>query len=112
LTIPPGVQSRIRRVSDVVRDMIPGIRQQQLTSEEASVAIYLRGNENLYNGLKGIVEARIAGRATVAEPSDPVACKSIIARDRELQWLLSRLEHIYSSPLSEAAIDDDSELPA
>jgi hypothetical protein len=41
-----------------------------------------------------------------------VACKSIIARDRELQWLLSRLEHIYSSPLSEAAIDDDSELPA
>ncbi len=105
MTIPPGVMNIPRRVTDVVRDLIPRFRN-SLTAEEQRVATYLRGNENLFEGLKELIELRIQGRANVPEPSDPIQCKSMLARDRELQSFLAKLEFIYKSPVTQPAPDD------
>jgi len=110
VTIPRGMQGTVQKVSDLVRHMVPRLRE-TLSEEERAVAIHLRGNEHLYSGLKGLVQARIDGRASVAEPSDPLTCKSMLARDRELQWLLSRLAFVYRSPVVEATPENESELP-
>jgi hypothetical protein len=90
--------------------MVPRLRQ-RMSDDERQVAKHLRGNTDLRDGLKGIIQARIEGRLQLPEPSDPVVCKSMAARDRELQWLLGRLELIYRSPVSEPA-DLDDEQPA
>jgi hypothetical protein len=83
----------------MVMDMLPRMRGGSLTREEQSVGIHLRGNAALYEGLTDLIRSRIQGRASVPEPTDPVMCKSMVARDRELQWLLVRLEAIYHSPV-------------
>lgn len=111
VTIPRGMQGAARKVSDLVREMVPFMRR-SLTADEALVAVYLRGNENLLKGLRAMVQSRIEGRAHLPEPSDPLVCKSMVARDRELQWLMSRLEFIHRSPMSEPVAQDDSEQPA
>lgn len=103
-------RAAFQRVTDMVRDMVPHLRQPSATPEEVTLGILLRGNDALYDALTGIIHARIRVRSTVQEPSDPVACKSMIARDRELQWVLSRLEAAYRSPVSPPA--RDGELPA
>jgi hypothetical protein len=108
MTIPRGIHESVRKVSDLVREMFPSKRN-PLSADEQNLAIYLRGNESMYAALSNIVTSRIRGRATVPEPTDPVMCKSMIARDRELQWLLSRLDTVYRSP---AAGADDGEQPA
>jgi hypothetical protein len=100
MTVPPGMSSAARKVSDIVREMVPHFRP-RLSRDEQLVGVHLRGNEQLFEGLKGILQSRIEGRARVPEPSDPLVCKSMLAHDREVQWLLSRLEFIYRSPVSE-----------
>ncbi len=104
MTIPRGMAAATQKVSEFVREMFPRLRV-QLTPEEADLGTHLRGNERLMMCLRKVIEARIAGRAKVPEPSDPVACKSILARDRELQWLLGRLEFVYHSPVNPAQAD-------
>jgi len=93
------MRSTVHRVSDMVRDMVPFLRY-QMTPAESDLSIHLRGNEVLYKALTGLLHDRIAGRAKVQEPSDPLVCKSFLARDRELQWVLNRLEFIYRSPVN------------
>ena len=88
------------RLSEFVQE-IPRFLNRQMSKEEASLAVQLRGNDALMKSLRELIELRIRQRASVAEPHDPVACKSIIARDRELQWFLGRLEFIYRSPVNE-----------
>ncbi len=112
MTTPPAMQGTVRKVSDMVREMIPRLRRHPLLADEQKVAVHLRGNDMLLEGLKGIIQARIWGRLSLPEPSDPVACKSMVARDRELQWLLSRLEYIYGSPISQSADNEGGEPPA
>ncbi len=111
MTTPRGMQGTVRKVSDMVRDMIPRLRHQPLLADEQKVAVHLRGNDMLLEGLRGIIQARIGIRLSLPEPSDPVVCKSMVARDRELQWLLSRLEYIYRSPVSQPADNEGGELP-
>lgn len=110
MTIPRGMLAATQKVSDMVRAMVPHLRG-RLTPDEAALAVHLRGNERLYEDLTRIIRGRIGGRASLPEPSDPLVCKSMLARDRELQWLLSRLEFIHRSPVATPA-DSDGEPPA
>ena len=110
MTIPPGIKAIPQKVSDMVRELIPAWRH-GLTQEERRLAVHLRGNIDLYESLRSIIRSRIAGRAAVPEPTDPLICKSMLARDRELQWLLLKLEYIYRSPVNSPA-QDDGEPPA
>lgn len=100
-----------RTVAEMVRRMVPSLRR-TLTPEEHTLSVYLRGNEDMFNSLKGIIESRMKGRAGVPEPSDPVECKSMVARDRELLWLLAKLEFIYRSPIAVPTEQIDDEQPA
>ncbi len=97
------------RVSDTLRRVLPFIRN-PLTQNEQQLGVYLRGNIGLHDALVGMIQFRLDTRARVQEPPDPVACKSMVARDRELQWLKSRLDFIFQSPVHEPA--SDSEPPA
>ncbi len=108
MTVPPGLKHVARSVSEMVRGMVPGIRY-RFTKEEVSLAVHLRGNEKLHDSLQELIKSRIAGRAIVPEPSDPVQCKSMLARDRELQWLLGRLKMLYSSPVAVPTERDDEQ---
>ena len=109
MTTPPGLKRVVGSVSGMVRDMIPRLRH-RFTKEETDLAVHLRGNEGLHNSLRELIGSRIAGRVNVPEPSDPVQCKSMLARDRELQWLLGRLSALYSSPVS-VPTERDGEQP-
>jgi hypothetical protein len=104
VTFPKAVTSTVRHVSDFVRELMPSLRQ-QMSREEIALAIHLRGNEKLKNDLINLINTRISGRAKVQEPSDPIVCKSMLARDRELQWLIIRLEFIYRSPVNTPGSD-------
>lgn len=110
MTIPPGLSAATQKVSDTVLNMFPKLRS-RLTSLEQALVPHLRGNTPLYEALKGLIETRIEARARVPEPSEPLVAKSMIARDRELQWLLSTLEHLYKAPVDTPA-QEDSEPPA
>lgn len=90
--------------------MVPFLRH-GTTKEEDNLAVHIRGNEPLYEALTNLIRTRIEARSRVTEPSDPIQCKSIIARDRELQWLLDRLEFIYNMPSQQQEVQED-ELPA
>lgn len=96
--------SAIRKVSDMVREWLPQMRF-QMSTLETNLAVHLRGNSTLMDALTALIKSRISGRVLIAEPSDPIACKSMLARDRELQWLLSRLEFIYRSPVNPTGED-------
>jgi len=91
------VASTFTRVADMVRDMIPRIRI-TMSKDEAALAVHLRGNDPLHVAIRNLILSRIEGRAAVPEPTDPLACKSMVARDRELTWLLGRLDFIHRSP--------------
>lgn len=97
-------------VTNMVRDMIPFMRA-RMSGEEMDLAIYLRGNEPLYNSLVSVIRAKIEGRARLPEPSDPLECKSRMARDHELRWLLNRLEFIHRAPVLQP-VDSRDEQPA
>lgn len=110
MTIPRALQGQFTRVADLVRSLVPGVRgPAMLTQDEAQLGVFLRGNGPLYDALRGIIEARIEGRLSLPEPSDPLVCKSMLARDRECQLLLLRLELIYRGPAPSA---DEGEPPA
>jgi hypothetical protein len=108
MSMATSLSNSARRVADVVREMIPHLRQAPLTPDEATAATFMRGNEPLHAALTRIITTRIQGRASIAEPSDPVVCKSMMARDRELQWVLNRLDFLYHAPVQQ----DDDERPA
>ena len=95
----PRLSATMNRVSDMVREMVPFLRR-VMPPEEVELAVHLRGNEKLYAALTAIIDLRIRGRAGVPEPSDPVLCKSMLARDRELQWLRDALERAYRAPVN------------
>ena len=97
------------RVSDMVRRVIPFMKN-PLTQSEQQLGIYLRGNIGLHDALVGLIQFRLDVMARVQEPPDPIACKSLVARDRELRWFKSRLDSIFQSPVHEPA--SDSEPPA
>ena len=96
----------VPRVADLLRKIIPKWRV-MLSPEEAALAPSLRGNEPLYKALTGIINSRIAGRAHAQVPSDPLICKSMLDRDNELRWLLSRLDFIYRSPVTQPGQEDE-----
>jgi len=110
VTIPPGLGNAARKVSDMVREMIPRFRH-QLTAEEAALGLHLRGNAALLEALKALIKTRIQGRASIPTPIDPVVCRGMMERDRELQWLLSRLEYIHASTVSQLG-EEEREQPA
>ena len=109
MTIPPGLKNAAGKVSDMVREMIPRFRH-HLTDEEAALGLHLRGNAPLLEALRGLIHARIEARAQLPAPSEPLVCKSMVDRDRELQWLISRLEYVHASPVNQP--EDDRERPA
>jgi hypothetical protein len=74
------------------------------------LAIYLRGNQPLLDALKNIAKERIRGRELSPIPTDPVVCMAMLARDKELRWFISRLEHIYNSPVA-GSNERDGEQP-
>jgi hypothetical protein len=105
VTIPPFVEQAKKKVSDLVRDL--GIARRTIViQEEQRLGPHLRGQAALYDALVALIRTRIDGRAGVPEPSDPMVAKSMIARDRELQWLLSRLESVYRSPVNQPNSDE------
>ena len=110
MTIPKVLSEGRERLTDFVRQLMP-VGVGRMTDRENAVAIHLRGNEKLYQALTSLISSRVEGRARLPEPSDPLVCKSMMARDKELQWLLSRLEFIYTSPASPPA-DRHGEPPA
>ena len=95
------------RLTDVIRKLIPNWRGRELTQDEQQLGIYLRGNEPLHTALTGIINSRITARASVPVPSEPTLCKSMLDRDSELRWLLSRLDFVYHSPVSQPEPDMD-----
>ena len=101
----------VPRLVDFVRSIIPTWRGGALTNDEQELGVHLRGNDPLHNALIGIINSRIGGRAAMAVPSDPVVCKAILDRDNELRWLLSRLDFVYRSPVSQPE-SEDGEQPA
>jgi hypothetical protein len=109
VTIPPGVKDIPRKVSDLVREMVPRLRQ-QLTAEEAALGLHLRGNAALLEALKALLRARIELRGTLPVPTEALTCKVMMERDRELQWIIARLEYIHASPVTQ--LEDDRERPA
>lgn len=104
MTEPPvGVRERL---ADVVRGMRNTfVRRKEFTPEERTVAIHLRGNEVLYKALASILESRIEGRAHLPVPSNPQECMASMVRDKELRWVLAKLDSIYRAPLIEEAED-------
>ena len=106
MTTPPDS----RRIVDMLRDHIPFMRQ-RLTPTELDIGIHLRGNEALYEALTRLIRTRLEGRAKLPEPSNPIDCKSLVARDCELRWLLNRLDTIYLSPVVQP-VDESGEPPA
>lgn len=108
MTIPPGFGNAVQKVSDMVREMIPRFRH-HLTEEEAALGLHLRGNAALLAALTNLVRTRIQGRGQLPVPIDPVICRGMMERDRELQWLLSRLEYVHASPVT--PLEDDREQP-
>jgi len=110
MTVPRFAESGMRRVADMVRELVPSLRN-RLSKEDEVLALQLRGNAPLYEAIIGIIKARIGGRQMVPEPSDPLVAKSMLARDRELQWLLGKLEFLYHSSPSNLE-QDDREQPA
>ena len=110
MTIPKALHDMLpKKVSDLVREMIPRFRH-TLTKEEADLGVYLRGNTALLESLKALIRTRMEGRASLPVPIDPLVCKVMMERDRELQWLLSRLEYIHASPVAE--LEERREQPA
>ena len=87
-----------KRVSNYVREMMPKIRH-RLTVREYELAIHLRGNSALLETLKNLIQERIKGREQKPVPSDPILCMATMLRDKELRWLISRLEYIHDSPV-------------
>lgn len=97
MSILKDIAGNARRVSDMVREMFPRFRT-ALSEEDRDLAVHLRGNERLYNALTAILRSRIQGRDQLPVPSDPLTCKSILERNNELRWMLSKLEYLYRSP--------------
>ena len=110
MTVPRFAQAATQRVSDMVRDLVPFMRN-RLSADERRLGVHLRGNTDLFESISGIIQSRMGGRAKLPEPSDPLMCKSMLARDRELQWLLMRLEQVYRSPATQPG-DAEGEPPA
>lgn len=106
MTIPPVVERAKEKVSDFVRGMI-GLKRTSVNPLEQRLAIHIRGNVALYESLTALIQSRIDGRAGLPEPAEPLVAKSMIARDRELQWLLSRLDFVYRSPVAQAQDNDE-----
>ena len=93
-----GIGTATRRVTDFVREMVPHMRY-RLTKNEQDLGVHLRGNGALLEAVSGLVWDRIKGRERLPIPSDPIVCMATMARDKELRWLLSRLEYVYHSPV-------------
>jgi hypothetical protein len=108
VTIPRSLASAPQRVSDYVRGRIAALRN-PLSTDELNLAAHLRGNELLYTALTRLIESRIRGRAKLPVPSDPLVCKSMLERDNECRWLLSRLDTSYHALVSNPA--DEGEQP-
>lgn len=110
MTIPNMVNFARNTVSDMVRSMLPKHGQPPtMSAEDQRLAIHLRGNKDLFESLRETILSRIAGRAGIPEPSDPLIAKSMIARDRELQWLLGKLESVYASPVMDTEPTDEEQ---
>lgn len=93
----------------MVRNMAPFLRP-NLSAHETQIGIHLRGNDDLFEGLKGLIQSKIEARARMPVPSTPQDCMVSMARDHELRLLLSRLAFIHNSPVAQPA--EDSEQPA
>ena len=101
---------RVRSITDMVMGMVPGLRTRPSPVEQ-DLAVHLRGNENLLSALRDLIDSRIKARAALALPSTPQECQISMTRDRELQWLVGRLEYVYHSPVSQGN-DEQGEQPA
>ena len=102
MTVGRSILETGQRVSDLVRGLALRRRGPRMTPEEAELANHLRGNTALFESLTRLLQTRIAGRANVPEPSDPLEAKSMLARDREIQWVLKELEALYHAPVNPA----------
>lgn len=99
MTIPRPLAVAAQRVSDWVREALPKARF-RITPNESALSVHLRANPALYDDLTKFLRSRIEGRAAVPEPNDPLVAKSMVARDREVQWILARLDFLKNAPLS------------
>ncbi len=104
-----GLGSVTARVRDFVREAVPVLRN-RMSGDESDLGVHLRGNESLLNALKGVINARIERRDAQDVPADPNQCMASMVRSKELRWLISRLESVFSSPVV-GQEKDDSEQP-
>jgi hypothetical protein len=95
-----------QRVTDMVREMVPKWRY-RLSPQEAALGPHLRSNDALLEALTGLITERIKGRELKEVPSDPILCMASMARDKELRWVISRLEHVYNSPAASEVQDGE-----
>jgi hypothetical protein len=99
VTIPEFSEGVRRKLSDFVRELL-ATKQHKPIPEEQTVGTFLSANPAFTAALRNLIQSRISARASIPEPGEPMDCKSMIARDRELQWLLRRLEDLSLAPAS------------
>lgn len=104
----PKIKDIPKNVAEYVRHLLPTLKH-SMTPLEMDLAVLLRNDPKLYEAVTAMIQARIAARAEVPAPDEPIRCKAMMERDRELQWLLKRLEYLYRAPLQEQT---DMEQPA
>ena len=101
MTVPPGFKAVRQSVTGMLTSFLPKFRH-SLSKQESRLGVSLRGNAELFEALNELITSRIEARAHRPLPSTPQVCQVSMAMDKELQWLLSRLELVYHSPLAEA----------
>lgn len=101
----------MKSVTDVIRQFARARFAPRMSPIEAALAVHLRGNDALHDALTTYLYARIAGRASVAEPTDPLACKSMVARDREVQAIVAGIDYLFHSPANTATSEENGEQP-
>lgn len=86
------------KLSEMVREMVPFMKDRR-GREEWALAEHMRGNVTLHETLRKIIQARIEGRLLMVEPTNPLDCRALLARQAECKWFLALLERAFSAPV-------------
>jgi len=100
--------SRATRIRDYVANIPARIRTWRFSKEETELLPYLRGNGALCDALVALLESRIRLRELSPLPNDPVDCKASMAADRELRWLIMKLDALEHAPMDVNVTDEQT----
>lgn len=99
-------KSLAAQVLDFARAKI-GARRAELTSEQAAVANWLRGNVTAINSIRELLNARVEARGSSPIPSDPNAALTDKARDYECRAIMGELVALFNSPMPSLNTGDE-----